>query len=175
METQTESEDDSIEVLCKFCIFKASCVDELVWHIQTKHGIDPEYEYDFSCNICKKPFNLKSELMYHVKREHEHSMPLCKYFQSDECRFTEDKCWFNHKKDSSPNEKYRCRICGHTFGSKTRFMIHRKSEHLEVVKVCINFNRGMCKFNEQCWYIHSDDSEMSFSKDLGINMRQDNK
>ena len=162
--TQTESDDGAIEIACKVCIFGASCVDELVWHIQTEHGIEPEHEYNYSCNICRKPFNLKSDLMFHVKREHTESMPLCKYYQTNECRFSEEKCWYHHKKESNPMNQYKCRICGNTFETKPSFMNHRKGEHHEEVKECVNHKNGMCRFNERCWYIHSDDTEMSFSE-----------
>ena len=163
-ETQTESGENAIDIDCKICIYKAACVAELVWHIQSEHGIDPGHEYNFSCNICKKPFDLKSDLMYHVKRDHVESMPLCKYFQTDECRFTEHKCWYQHKKDNSVMNQYKCRICGNIFETKHSFMTHRKCDHNEEVKECMNYMNGVCKFEKHCWYIHSDGTDLSLSE-----------
>ena len=62
------------------------------------------------------------------------------------------------------NNQYKCRIYGNTFKTKSSFMNHRKGEHHEEVKECVNHKNGMCRFNERCWYIHSDDTEMSFSE-----------
>ena len=34
-------------------------------------------------------------------------------------------------------------------------MYHRKEDHLNIVKVCRN-KGGECKFNERCWYKHTE-------------------
>ena len=165
IQTQTESDDNDIEIACKICIYEAVCVAELGWHLQSAHGIgDPDYEYNFSCKICKKPFDIKSDLMFHVKNEHSRSMPVCRYFQNDECKFADDKCWYTHKKESPTLNQYKCGICGKVFDTKNNFMVHRKMEHTPKVKQCINYKNEKCIFKDQCWYIHFDDTEESFSE-----------
>lgn len=163
IQTQTESEDNDIEFACKVCIFEADCVDELRWHLQSVHGIG-DYEYNFACKICRKPFDIKSDLMYHVKKEHRRSMAHCKYFQNDQCNFTDEKCWFVHEKETETLKKYKCGICGNVFETKNNFMTHRKTEHTHQVKQCINHINNKCVFDKKCWYIHSDETNDSFSE-----------
>ena len=49
---------------------------------------------DYKCNICKKVFILKSDLMFHKKKEHVETVPLCNKMEN--CHFTDSKCWFIH-------------------------------------------------------------------------------
>ena len=164
-ETQTESDDNDIEFACKVCIYEAVCVAELGWHLKSKHGIgDPDYEYNFACNICRKPFDIKSDLMYHVKKEHPRSMPFCKYFQKGECNFTDDKCWYTHQMENIAMKQFKCGICGNVFNTKHEFMAHRRIEHMDQVQQCLNYKNGKCRFDKNCWYIHSDDTDESFSE-----------
>ena len=164
-QTQTESNDNDIEFACKVCIFEAVCVAELSWHLKTKHGIgDPDYEYNYACNICRRPFDIKSDLMYHVKKEHPRSMPFCKYFQKGECKFTDEKCWYTHEIEDIAIKQYKCGICGRVFDAKHNFMTHRKMDHMDKVQQCINHKNEKCRFDQNCWYIHSDDSGESFSE-----------
>ena len=164
-QTQTESEDSDIEFACKVCIFKAVCVAELSWHLKSKHGIgDPEHDYNFACNICRKLFDIKSDLMYHVKEEHPRNMPFCKYFQKGECSFSDVKCWYIHKIEDIAIKQYKCGICGRVFDSKNNFMRHRKADHMDKVQQCINHKNEQCRFDQNCCYIHSDESDESFSE-----------
>ena len=54
IETQTESEFQDIH--CKDCVYVASCMEELDFHLENDHGQDePEESGEhsiFSCNIC---------------------------------------------------------------------------------------------------------------------------
>ena len=164
-QTQTESTENDVEFACKVCIFKAVCVAELGWHLKSKHGIgDPDYVYNYACNICSKPFDIKSDLMYHVKKEHPRSMPVCKYFQNDQCNFTDDKCWYTHKKENMAKKNFKCGICGCVFDAKHEFMTHRKTEHMDQVQQCRNYKNERCNFDKNCWYIHHDDTEVSYSE-----------
>ena len=36
----------------------------------------------------------------HRKKYHEQIVPICNKFESGECLFGGEKCWFNHKTDS---------------------------------------------------------------------------
>ena len=157
--TQTEALLDEIEYPCTKCIFVADWPDELGWHMQGVHGIgDPEYEYNFSCRICRKPFDIKEDLMYHIKYNHERSMPFCKYYQSGNCHFGDDKCWYVHKKNDLHLSMFKCGFCGKMFNVKSEFMQHRKMEHSENVKICINHINNKCQYNERCWYSHKDET-----------------
>ena len=71
--------------------------------------------------------------MFHVKNEHNRNMPVCKYFQNDECNFTDEKCWYIHKKECKTFKQDKCGICGKIFDTKNNYMTHRKSEHTQNV------------------------------------------
>ena len=47
-----------------------------------------------------------------------------------------------------------CKFCGEQFGLKSEFMKHRISNHNEKVPLCRENEKGTCKFNKECWYIH---------------------
>ena len=55
-------------------------------------------------------------------------------------------------------------ICGKVFDSKNKFMTHRKMDHTDKVQQCIKHRNDQCIFDQNCWYIHIDDSEESFSE-----------
>ena len=111
--TQTEALYDEVEYTCKNCIYEANCPEELQWHMKSLHGIgDPYYEFNFSCRICCKHFDVKDDLMYHIKAKHERNMPACKFYQKGECHFSDDKCWFIHKKKDQTLESFKCGYCG---------------------------------------------------------------
>ena len=38
-------------------------------------------------------------------------------------------------------------------------MNHRKREHIEICRPCINFSKGECRFNDACWFKHENNSE----------------
>ena len=73
---------------------------------------------DYKCNICKKVFQLRSDLMFHKKNEHIETVPPCK--KGKNCHFTELKCWFRH----SDNEKKKEKID----------MITDKNENQEIIE-----------------------------------------
>ena len=157
--TQTQDLLDEAEYPCSNCVYVADCPDELGWHMKGKHDLgDPYYEYNFSCKICRKPFDVKDDLMYHIKLNHERNMPLCKYFQDEKCNFSDDKCWYIHKKEDQAKQSFKCGYCGQDFKIKSEFMLHRKCEHNDAVKVCINHLNGKCQFGDKCWYNHEDEN-----------------
>ena len=156
--TQTEDLLCEMEYPCTSCIYVADVPEELGWHMQGEHGRgNPDYEFNFSCRICRKPYDLKDDLMYHIKYNHERNMPVCKYFQTGSCHFDDDKCWFRHKKEDQTINNFKCGYCGRSFELKNEFMIHRKNEHNEKIKICINYRNKKCTFDENCWYNHKDE------------------
>ena len=64
---------------CKYCIYIATCEEELNWHIDDEHNIqtDPYFETDFPCEICGKYCRTEADLTYHLKK-HELENPPCK-------------------------------------------------------------------------------------------------
>ena len=51
---------------------------------------------------------------------------------------------------------FSCTHCEKEFTIKSRLMNHRKQEHKNKIKVCINSTNGLCKFESDCWYKHED-------------------
>ena len=86
-------------------------------------------------------------------------MPFCKYFQSGICNFSDEDCWYIHKKNDKAMKTFKCGYCGKHCNSKNEFMIHRKTEHSSVVKACLNYANGTCEFKDKCWYYHNEESE----------------
>ena len=157
--TQTEALYDEVEFPCKNCIYEADCPDELQWHMKSSHGIgDPYYEFNYSCRVCSKHFDVKNDLMYHIKTKHERNMPVCKYYQNGDCHFTDDKCWFIHRKQDPTLASFKCGYCGKIFSSKNSFKEHRREEHIDQVKICRNFRNNNCNFDEKSWYIRKNET-----------------
>ena len=76
--TQTEDLLGEMEYPCTNCLYTADVPEELGWHMKGEHGIGiPDYEYNFSCRICRKPFDVRSDLMFHIKHNLERNMPYC--------------------------------------------------------------------------------------------------
>ena len=68
IECQTEYEFQDIP--CKDCIYVASCLEELNWHIENDHADEDEVNEfaipsPFNCNICGKRNSNKCELRSH--------------------------------------------------------------------------------------------------------------
>ena len=54
-----------------------------------------------------------------------------------------------------------CYICDNRFESKMEMMIHRKTNHKELVRGCTNFAKNNCMFQGQsCWYLHEEEEAM---------------
>ena len=165
--TQTEDLLDEAEYPCSNCVYVAGCSDELVWHMKGKHGLgDPDYVFNYSCKICRKPYDVKDDLMNHIKTNHRRNMPLCKYFQIGACHFDGEKCWFIHEKEDQTIKSFKCGYCSKDFRLKSEFMIHRKTDHHESLRECINYRNRTCYYNEKCWYKHREETSSisSFSE-----------
>ena len=172
-ECQTEPDYD--ELACGFCIFGASCEDELRFHMISDHNVgEPDYETNFLCLVCGKRFVAKSEFMEHRKKQHPHTIKLCRYFLQGSCAFEADTCWYSHKinneNKTKPLTKYTCNLCDKVFKSKSEFMTHRKQNHNNLVKRCLNDRNSICTFgHETCWYNHSEDLSRQFYDNDNIN------
>jgi hypothetical protein len=83
VESQTQWEFQ--EYPCNECVYLASCVDELNWHLENEHDQDGEDEPDepsgpFTCYICRKKNRTKGELMHHRKTHHPEMVRTCTFF-----------------------------------------------------------------------------------------------
>ena len=53
-----------------------------------------------------------------------------------------------------------CHLCGKAFDSKRTLMSHRKVDHINIIKKCRYFLRGMCDFkDDECWFRHVETSK----------------
>ena len=151
-ETQTVMSDDFI-FPCQICIHNADSEFDLRIHMEYVHDFnDGFYIPKIKCNVCKTKFKGKHDLMTHIKTNHRTSLPTCKHFQKGSCKFTEQSCWFVHKREEIPSMK--CRYCEETFFSKSEVMIHQKTKHEEQIPICKNHVKGQCRFKSKCWYQH---------------------
>ena len=165
-ECQTEPDYD--ELACGVCIFGASCEDELRYHMISDHNIgEPDYETNFLCNVCGKRFVAKIEFMEHRKKQHPHTIKLCRYFLQGSCAFEAETCWYSHKINNEnrmkPLTHYTCSLCKKDFKSKPEFMTHRKQNHNDIVKRCQNERTDTCTFgHKMCWYNHLENVSTQF-------------
>ena len=169
-ETQTESEYTDFP--CQECVYVASCIEELNWHLENEHNHEEAEELDFNnhlnCNICGKRNANNGELMTHRKNSHPETIKTCKYFVKGKCGFPESVCWFNHKIRETNSAtltpqtlmQFHCGFCKKIFTNKSDFMKHRVREHEEYVPECRNNLNGCCTFSaKECWFKHESSTE----------------
>ena len=168
IESQTESEFQNFS--CQDCVYVASCIDELDWHLENEHNYDKPDESEipnpYSCNICGKRNNNNGELMSHRKNIHPETIRTCKYFIMGRCDFPESVCWFMHTIGSTTSapqtlNEYKCGLCDKVFKIKSDFMNHRRRTHKEFVAVCKDNINACCRFDaDACWFKHEDTKEI---------------
>ena len=66
------------------------------WFSHSELGKNQDKPTNLKCNICKKTFINRFELLKHRKQNHLHLVPLCKNVATGSCRFGEENCWFKH-------------------------------------------------------------------------------
>ena len=87
---------------------------------------------------------------------HITSVAPCKNYIEEKCNFTALMCWWNHEeKQIGQKEDIDCFVCNETFKSKPELMTHRKKNHSEIIRQCIQFSQNNCRYEEgSCWYKH---------------------
>ena len=55
-----------------------------------------ETEADYACHHCERTFNIRNDLMKHVKIEHIETVTKCKNFAEGNCSLRRESCWFLH-------------------------------------------------------------------------------
>ena len=86
-------------ILCSFFV-EGHCdfENDTCWYIHDKKKAKLQ---EFKCNFCEKTFKTKYKKMHHKKEYHPESVPECKNFKNGTCRFENNKCWYQHDKDSA--------------------------------------------------------------------------
>ena len=141
-------------IQCEECSFKTDSESRLESHLRVTHRI--------ICFTCKDAFKTFSEMIEHRSVTHP-STKKCSNFPNCE---RGDLCLYKHKGSKNDatqenhvqgiNDPIACRICLSEFHDKNEMMIHRKSDHLNIVGICKNIEAGLTcrKGPDHCWYRH---------------------
>ena len=150
------SKVNELEFNCNDCFFQGTSQSELNNHINMKHTRkDMITEGEFKCNNCDEQFKTRERLMHHRKLKHLNIVALCRNNLLGRCPFTPSLCWWNHAEKREVSGNIECYICSKRFENKTLLMIHRKTNHTNIVKVCNQYLNGQCRFrDESCWFSH---------------------
>ena len=143
------------EFNCLECDFQGNTEIQLSRHINLKHTVrDNIFAGAIKCRICEQVFTEKRNLMIHRKTKHSSNVAPCRNFETGNCPFTAEACWWNHGRSSNPND-IQCFICGESFERKSEMMGHRKNSHSDMIRPCTEFTKGKCRFQENhCWFNH---------------------
>ena len=122
VQTQTYPQND-VDFNCGVCVYQSSNEDYLWNHMDVEHDVKRQISNGTPlCEYCDQMFNIKSDLMFHIKSQHKDSLKLCKYFLKGICMFSDDTCWNSHEVNVNsmvtPHQKYICKYCGDV--SKTK-------------------------------------------------------
>ena len=109
---------------CNFCTQKFNTDNELEEHKQRhktfkpcrnipdcKFGINCLFNHNnynknkSLCYECGNEFNTFNELMFH--RKNKHTMRACENFIQNRCRFSSERCWFNHNNSKTIIDKHQ--------------------------------------------------------------------
>jgi hypothetical protein len=123
---------DEIKISCNFCIYVATCKEELHWHMEQEHDDqsgESHFDKEFYCDICSRWFDTELEMVNHRK---------------------------DHQKTLHVNsDKLYCNFCEETFVKKKDLMKHKKNIHTDKVSICWKFATGTCDYGDQnCWFSH---------------------
>ena len=158
VQTQTYPQSD-VDFNCGVCVDQFTSEQDLWSHMDDEHDIQKqETTNKFMCECCEENFETISDLNYHMKEKHDSMTKSCDYFARGICHFSEQTCWYSHKKDKSNNDKIMndltCKHCGEKFSHKSDLMKHRKHNHENKIAICREYVKGKCQFGDDCWYKH---------------------
>ena len=153
-----EEEDSSF--LCRDCSFQAMNRDQLLEHIEIKHG-------KLICNSCNIACNNRNELNKHIKERHTSHKP-CREYATNSCQYQSD-CNYKHIK--LKENEHICYTCGVIVPTIKDLMIHIKEIHGS--QPCTKFARGKCDRNSRCWYSHNKLPAINNSMDTSYSREQD--
>ena len=109
---------------CNFCTQKFNTDNELEEHKQRHKTFKPcrnipDCEFGINCLFnhnnynknkslcyeCGNELNTFNELMFH--RKNKHTMRACENFIQNRCRFSSERCWFNHNNSKTIIDKHQ--------------------------------------------------------------------
>ena len=156
--TQTIIVVEEFPFPCQICIYNADNELDLRVHMYHAHDLDDGiFTPKVKCKICEKKFPSKTDLMVHIKTKHENTLPPCKNYQNNSCRYNKRSCWFPHQKNDFLELK--CRYCSDKFMSKKDVMNHQKNKHIDKISLCKNHEKGICEYKNKCWFKHKEQVE----------------
>ena len=50
----------------------------------------------YTCGVCEKVYQVKSDFMNHRKNEHIEMISECTQYKNGSCGFGSEKCWYKH-------------------------------------------------------------------------------
>ena len=73
----------------------------------TEHAMNHTTREIIKCYLCQTEFEGKGSMMLHRKKEHKNAVKPCNQFLENNCRFSNEGCWFIHddKKQEKVEEK----------------------------------------------------------------------
>ena len=151
-----KTSDCDKEYNCSECDFQVTTEMQLKKHVNLKHTTRVHVNDQIECRICGEDFDAKWKFMNHRKAKHITSVAQCTTNIEGRCTFSAAMCWWKHEeRKTNPEENVDCFVCNETFKSKTELMIHRKKEHFNIVRQCLQFSENNCRYQEKsCWYKH---------------------
>ena len=166
------------EMKCPVCDEQFTVKIEYETHLQIGH-IQTESEEDSEQNDiieeetlikchgtpgrkCQDKFKTKEELMKHRKLVHPSTLvcqnfPGCKW--GNECIHVHPEEMDLDTQTQVEETKISCRLCNAKFSGKHNLMMHRKTEHIERVNKCRDFQNSTCS-RTLCWYKHEQTREV---------------
>ena len=81
------------------------------------------------CFICNKIFDNRTDMMKHRKKEHVEMIKTCRQYQSNNCRYVSESCWFKHENDEELRRHHETKHEGDQM--ETESVFRKVSENLE--------------------------------------------
>ena len=108
------------------------------------------------CCLCSQILDSNTELTNHIRTRHT------KEFNCTECDFQATSVIIlnkhinhKHKKNDDPDKnKLKCTHCNEQFSALWNIIKHKREKH-DIVEECSYFQKGRCKFANQCWNKHT--------------------
>ena len=155
------------EYNCCECDYQGSKEMELTKHVNLKHSVvgnvanNVDVDGMIKCRNCGDLFTTKWNLMNHRKSEHWNTVAFCRNYLQGKCDFADNICWWSHaEKVQSSDDQVHCFVCNKIFKTKPSMMSHRKKEHPDIIRRCLQFQNNECRFqNESCWFKHEQENE----------------
>ena len=159
--------DSTYQYNCDDCPYQGTTSLELRKHVRSTFHTPSTYKV--ICYTCKNEFESYRDLMDHRKAVHP-SQKVCRYFQKGTCYWKEEKCWYKHLLETSPQLEelfpYSCQECDTVFKTQSELIKHKKHKHRNSVSKCRDYMQGKCDRDENsCGFLH-DEKNMETEQDF---------